>query len=173
MTEQAVEQEDEMIVLSFNIGDQLFGVDIFDIINITRVNLKNLYAIPKASTEVLGMYSNNRDVFPVFDLHLLLNTAGFEFPGIDSDNISVIKIKVKGFISGLGVQTEPNFQTVNRNDVSDATQTGVKSIWQTEDQVCSILDLAQLFPNVKVTQKEELNKSNEEDLDLSQYLLEE
>ena len=174
MSVQQIEETDEMIILTFTIKDQVFGVDIFDIINVTRVKTKTLYMIPKASKEVLGMYNNTDEVFPVFDLHLLLGHFGFNFEKLNQEWISVIKIQVKGFTSGLGIQDEPNFITIGKKSVKPSKKKGIKSKWKSDDQEIFILDLEGLFPNVKQTQQaQDSDIKNEDDLDLSQYLLEE
>ena len=101
-------KSDEILktILTFTIENQTFGLDINDVRRVSKVLLKELYLIPKSSEEVLGLHLEDDEVFPVFDLPKLLNQFDYNFHAIDTKEISIIKIKSKGFTSGIAVQEE-------------------------------------------------------------------
>lgn len=165
----------------FDISKTLFGLSIEEIEKIHHVNENKLFQIPKSSPEVLGLYRDKTGIVPVIELGLLLHKhkaiKKYKKESAANQLMSSFKMKIKGISLIFAIPSKPDVIGIDvesrlEKKSNNLIKSKVKPI--DADDIITELNLEQLFNNVEITKsRTSLAETSDDDLDLSQYLLDE
>lgn len=179
MIQISILADDNLLV--FKINNRAFGLNIHEVDSILKINMDKIYQIPRSSEEVIGLYQYGTDVLPVIHLLELLkvhNIVQLE----EKEDLRAKKIrpsivtKIKGIPAILLLPEDPDILGVITSERSEMKDEIIKSNVPTIDtqEFVDELNLDYLFPNIDSSAPPtNVHRSEEgEDLDLSQYVLE-
>ncbi len=156
-------QNDELQLVTFQLGAELYGIDIMEVKSIEET--KEIRAIPNSPVFVEGIFNLRGEIIPVINLHkrfhlrtttlsdedLLLR--GFLIISIDNMHVAIIIDKVSRVV------------WVSQNDIQDAPQmlSGIgaeyiEGVVHQEDGYLIILDTERLFNVKELAQLESLSR---------------
>jgi purine-binding chemotaxis protein CheW len=141
-------------LVSFNIGEEEFGVDILKVQEINR--MLNVTQVPNSPSYVDGVINLRGKVIPVIDLR-----SRFSMPRIaHTKNTRIVVVELVGKTVGFVVDavsevlrisksiTEPPPQTVTQNMTTDY----ITSVAKLEDRLLILLDLEKILSDGEKTQ---------------------
>jgi purine-binding chemotaxis protein CheW len=141
-------------LVSFNIGEEEFGVDILKVQEINR--MLNVTQVPNSPSYVDGVINLRGKVIPVIDLR-----SRFGMPRIEhTKNTRIVVVELVGKTVGFVVDavsevlripksiTEPPPQTVMQNMKTDY----ITSVAKLEDRLLILLDLEKILSDGERTQ---------------------
>lgn len=135
-------------IVSFNIGDQAFCLDISHVLEIR--GWTSTTVLPHAPDYVLGMMNLRGTVLPVIDLSLRLG-LGKTIP--ESRHVIIIT-HIDNKSIGFLVDAVSNIVTVNDADIqqtpevsSKATASFIKGVYTVDDTIIRAIDAYQILPS--------------------------
>ena len=143
-------KEEQMQLVTFQLGDKLYGIDIMDVKEIQR--MQNTRVIPNAPSYVEGIFKLRSDIIPVINLHRrfhikkaaeteedkLLN--GIIILDIDGMRLGIIIDKVSRVVSVEDGQVQPPPQII-----SGIGAEYIVGVINREDGYLIVLDIRRLF----------------------------
>jgi purine-binding chemotaxis protein CheW len=152
------ESEELLQLVSFNIDNEEFGIDILKVEEIIRVI--SITKIPNAPDFIEGVINLRGKVIPIIDLRTRLNRIRKEH----DNNTRVIVVEVSGITVGFIVDSVREVLRIPKNitEPPPSIVTGVNSeyitaIGKLEDRLLILLDLDKVL---NLRQKEELRQIN-------------
>jgi len=170
-------KEEVLMVLQSAQQDLFIGFELVNVIRVLRSKPDKLYPIPRSSDEVLGLLTENQVTFPIFDLAKIIPSGETSLAELSNGDayLSIIITTLKGYQIGLATAVEPDFFKVEKHE---ELKNG--SIYTTEyqkidsEEKVKLINIDSLFPNFELVGSVTTQKDNEQDdLDLSQYLISE
>jgi purine-binding chemotaxis protein CheW len=154
---QMGEKDGQYQLVTFQIGEELYGVDIMDVKEISSV--QDVRAIPNAPSYVEGIINLRGDIIPIINLHRrfhIKKTAGDE----DDELLSgFIIIDIDGMKLGIIIDRVARVVSVEGGEIQPPPQmiTGIgaeyiQGVVRQENGYLIILDIRKMF-NAKELQK--------------------
>ncbi|MCB1191870.1 MAG: chemotaxis protein CheW [Leptospiraceae bacterium] len=155
------ETSNETQLVSFNLEQEEFGLDIMQIQEI--ITVPNITKIPRAPGFIEGIIDLRDAVLPVIDLRKKLLLSPREL----DENTRVIVVTVKGMVMGLIVDFVTEVLRL-QNDKIEATPTMIsdvdteyiKGISRIKRGLILILDVEKIFTSNEMQQMEHIKKAN-------------
>lgn len=154
------ESSNETQLVSFNLGEEEFGLDIMQIQEI--VTVPSITKIPRAPSFIEGIIDLRNSVLPVIDLRRKLMLPPKEF----DEETRVIVVMIKGFTMGLIVDFVTEVLRLQNDKiettpamVSDVDTEYIKGISRIKRGLILILDVEKIFNSNEMKQMESINKS--------------
>lgn len=152
------ESEELLQLVSFNIDNEEFGIDILKVEEIIRVI--SITKIPNAPDFIEGVINLRGKVIPIIDLRTRLNRIRKEH----DNNTRVIVVEVSGITVGFIVDSVKEVLRIPKNItepppsiVSGVNSEYITAIGKLEDRLLILLDLEKVLD---FRQKEELSQIN-------------
>lgn len=152
------ESEELLQLVSFNIDNEEFGIDILKVEEIIRVI--SITKIPNAPDFIEGVINLRGKVIPIIDLRTRLNRIRKEH----DNNTRVIVVEVSGITVGFIVDSVREVLRIPKNItepppsiVSGVNSEYITAIGKLEDRLLILLDLEKVLD---FRQKEELSQIN-------------
>lgn len=151
------EKEVQYQLVTFQLGDELYGIDIMDVKEIVRV--QEIRPIPNAPSYVEGIFNLRREIIPIINLHRRFHLKRAVL-GDDEELLSgFIIIDLDGMKLGVIIDKVARVVTVETDKIQPPPQmlTGIgaeyiQGVIHQEQGYLIILDIAKLF-NPKELQK--------------------
>lgn len=151
------EQENQLQLVTFQLGAELYGIDIMDVKEIVRI--QEIRAIPNAPVYVEGLYNLRGEIIPIINLHKRFHLKRAVL-GEDEDLLSgFIIIEVDGMKLGVIIDKIERVTPIEASDIQPPPQmlSGIGSeyiqgVVNQKGGYLIILDIRRLF-NAKELQK--------------------
>lgn len=145
---QQTQPGEQLQLVSFMVGDELFAVDILRVHEINR--MMALTKVPQSPPGVEGVINLRGRIIPVLDLR-----KQFGFDAHEADEQSrIIVIEVRDTTIGFIVDSVREVMRINRNIVEPSPQMGttidssyVAGVAKLDDQLLILLELENLMSN--------------------------
>jgi len=144
-------------LVTFQLGEELYGVNIMDVKEIVRV--QGIRAIPNAPTYVEGIFNLRSEIIPIISLHKRFHLRKLVTSEEDELLSGFVIIDVDGMKLGIIIDRISRVVTVEREEIQPPPQmfSGIgaeyiQGVVRQEDGYLIILDIRDLF-NPKELQK--------------------
>ncbi|MDR2403111.1 MAG: chemotaxis protein CheW [Spirochaetaceae bacterium] len=144
-------------LVTFQIGEELYGIDIMDVKEIVRVQA--IRVIPNAPSYVEGIFNLRSEIIPIINLHKRFHLKKMVNSEEDELLSGFIIIDVDGMKLGVIIDRVSRVVTVEQNDIQPPPQmlSGIgaeyiQGVVRQEHGYLIILDIRDLF-NPKELQK--------------------
>jgi purine-binding chemotaxis protein CheW len=111
--------EQEQLV-TFQLGEELYGVDIMDVKEIVRV--QDVRAIPNAPSYVEGIFNLRSEIIPVVNLHKRFYLKKMEQSEEDILLSGFVIVEIDGLKLGVVIDRVSRVLTINKSDVQPPPQ---------------------------------------------------
>ncbi len=154
----------QLQLVTFRLGNELYGVDIMSVKEIVRI--QPIRPIPNAPNYMVGILNLRSEIIPIIDLHRRFNIAfvdgeeeldelesGFIILDIDNNKIGIIIDRVSRVVSiaPSEVQTAPHMSGGIGSEY-------IKGVVQNNDGYLIILDIVRLFDPKELQKLIEIQK---------------
>jgi purine-binding chemotaxis protein CheW len=157
------EQDTQIQLVTFQISEELYGVDIMDVKEIVRV--QDIRSIPNAPGYVEGLFNLRGEIIPIISLHKRFHLkkaqlgedeellSGFIIIDIDGMKLGVIIDKVERVISieAQNIQPPPQMLTGIGSEY-------IQGVVNQENGYLIILDIRKLFSAKELRKIEEIRR---------------
>ena len=157
------EQDTQIQLVTFQISEELYGVDIMDVKEIVRV--QDIRSIPNAPGYVEGLFNLRGEIIPIISLHKRFHLkkaqlgedeellSGFIIIDIDGMKLGVIIDKVERVISieAQNIQPPPQLLTGIGSEY-------IQGVVNQENGYLIILDIRKLFSAKELRKIEEIRR---------------
>ena len=151
------ENESQIQLVTFQLSEELYGVDIMDVKEIVRI--QEIRAIPNAPVYVEGLYNLRGEIIPIINLHKRFHLRRAAL-GEDSELMSgFIIIDVEGMKLGVIIDRIERVTTIEASEIQTPPQmlSGIgteyiQGVVNQKDGYLIILDIRRLF-NARELQK--------------------
>jgi purine-binding chemotaxis protein CheW len=158
-----VAMADQNQLVTFQLGEELYGINIMDVKEIVRV--QEIRAIPNAPTYVEGIFNLRSEIIPIINLHKRFHLKRMMASEEDELLSGFIILDIDGMKLGVIIDRVSRVVTIEREDIQPPPQmlSGIgaeyiKGVVRQEHGYLIILNIRDLF-NAKELQKiVELNK---------------
>jgi purine-binding chemotaxis protein CheW len=137
-------------LVTFQIGEELYGIDIMDVKEIVRVQA--IRAIPNAPSYVEGIFNLRSEIIPIINLHKRFHLKKMVNSEDDELLSGFIIIDVDGMKLGVIIDRVSRVVTVEQNDIQPPPQmlSGIgaeyiQGVVRQEHGYLIILDIRDLF----------------------------
>jgi purine-binding chemotaxis protein CheW len=144
-------------LVTFQLGDELYGVNIMDVKEIVRV--QTIRAIPNAPTYVEGIFNLRSEIIPIINLHKRFHIRKLVTSEEDELLSGFVILDIDGMKLGIIIDRISRVVTIEKEDVQPPPQmfSGIgaeyiQGVVRQEDGYLIILDIRDLF-NPKELQK--------------------
>jgi purine-binding chemotaxis protein CheW len=144
-------------LVTFQLGEELYGVDILDVKEIVRV--QDVRPIPNAPSYVEGILNLRREIIPIINLHRRFFIKKTPASGDDASLSGFVILDVDGMKLGIIIDRVSRVVTIDKNDcqpppqmVSGIGAEYIEGVVRQDDGYLIILDIRNLF-NAKELQK--------------------
>lgn len=144
--------DDLLQLVSFNIGDEEFGVDILKVQEINR--MVEITKVPQAPHYVEGVINLRGKVIPIVDLRKRFNLEVKEY----DKNTRIVVVDIEGAIIGMVVDSVSEVLRLPSNTIEPPPEivTGVnseyiKGVAKLEDRLLIFLDLSKVVDIGEIT----------------------
>jgi purine-binding chemotaxis protein CheW len=151
------EKETQYQLVTFQIGEELYGIDIMDVKEIVRV--QDIRPIPNAPSYVEGIFNLRGDIIPIINLHRRFHLKKAQIGDDDELLSGFIIIDINGMKLGVIIDKVARVVSVEAAQVQPPPQilTGIgaeyiQGVVHQENGYLIILDIRKLF-NPKELQK--------------------
>ncbi len=152
------DDESQFQLVTFQLGEELYGVDIMDVKEIVRV--QNVRPIPNAPYYVEGIFNLRSEIIPVINLHKRFRLKKMEITEEgDEDQGGFIILNIDGNKIGIIIDRIARVVSVKLSDVKNPPEmiSGIgteyiRGVVRVENSYLIILDIRRLF-NSKELQK--------------------
>ncbi|MDR0554037.1 MAG: chemotaxis protein CheW [Treponema sp.] len=148
---------DQNQLVTFQLGEELYGINIMDVKEIVRVQA--IRAIPNAPSYVEGIFNLRREIIPVINLHKRFHIKKMLNSEEDELLSGFIILDVDGMKLGVIIDRVSRVVTIEKDEVQPPPQmlTGIgaeyiRGVVRQEHGYLIILDIRDLF-NPKELQK--------------------
>ncbi|MCM1321663.1 MAG: chemotaxis protein CheW [Bacteroides sp.] len=140
----------QLQLVTFQLGDELYGVDIMDVKEIVKI--QNVRPIPNAPYYVEGIFNLRSEIIPVMSLHKRFRLKQMEVSEDDEYQGGFIILNIDGNKIGIIIDKIARVVMVNRDDIKPPPQmlTGIGSeyiygVVRQESGYLIMLDIRRLF----------------------------
>ena len=151
------EKDTQYQLVTFQLGEELYGIDIMDVKEIVRV--QEIRPIPNAPSYVEGIFNLRREIIPIINLHRRFHLKKAVISEEDELLSGFIIIDLDGMKLGVIIDKVARVVTVESSKIQPPPQilTGIgaeyiQGVVRQEQGYLIILDIAKLF-NPKELQK--------------------
>jgi purine-binding chemotaxis protein CheW len=144
-------------LVTFQLGEELYGIDIMDVKEIVRV--QNVRPIPNAPTYVEGIFNLRKEIIPIINLHKRFHLKKSVMTEEDELLSGFVIIDIDGMKLGIIIDRVSRVVTINNEEIQPPPQmlSGIGSeyirgVVRQEKGYLIILEIRSLF-NPKELQK--------------------
>ena len=157
------EQDTQIQLVTFQISDELYGVDIMDVKEIVRV--QDIRSIPNAPGYVEGLFNLRGEIIPIISLHKRFHLKKAQL-GEDEELLSgFIIIDIDGMKLGVIIDRVERVVSIEVQHIQPPPQmlTGIgaeyiQGVVNREDGYLIILDIRKLFSAKELRKIEEIRR---------------
>jgi purine-binding chemotaxis protein CheW len=139
---------DQLQLVSFTVGDELFAVDILSVQEINR--MMELTKVPQSSDGIEGVINLRGRIIPILDLRVQFGLAS---SGLD-ENSRIVVVEVRGNTVGFIVDSVHEVLRIDRSIIEPTPRmttsidsSYVDGVAKLEDDLLILLDLNNLLSN--------------------------
>ena len=141
----------QLQLVTFKLGDELYGVDIMDVKEIVKI--QNIRAIPNAPYYMVGILNLRGEIIPIIDLHRRFH-IGSDDGNVELDELEsgFIILNISGMQIGIIIDRVSRVVQVQRAEIQEPPQMmgGIGSeyitgVVQNQEGYLIILDSLKLF----------------------------
>ena len=145
------EEESQIQLVTFRLGDELYGVDIMSVKEIVKI--QPIRPIPNAPYYMVGILNLRGEIIPIIDLHrrFHINFANGE-QELDELESGFIIINIDGSQIGIIIDRVSRVVSVNPAEIQDPPQMMggigseyIRGVVRNEDGFLLVLDIVKLF----------------------------
>ncbi|WP_020612511.1 chemotaxis protein CheW [Sediminispirochaeta bajacaliforniensis] len=159
-----VEQEERrMQLVSFQLGEEHYGINIMSVDGIVRV--EETRPIPNAPSYVEGIFNLRGEIIPIINLHKRFHLKRAELSEEDELLSGFIIIDIKGMKLGIIIDKVSRVVTVDLNKMQPPPQmlSGIgaeyiQGVFNRDDGYLIMLDILRLFDPKELQQLEYINE---------------
>ncbi len=158
-----VEREAQLQLVTFQLSDELYGIDIMDVKEI--VTLQEIRAIPNAPSFVEGLYNLRGEIIPVINLHKRFHLRKAQLGEDEALLSGFIIIDIDGMRLGIIIDKVERVILIDYNDIQPPPQmiTGIgaeyiQGVVNQKTGYMIILDIRKLFSTKELQKIEEIRK---------------
>lgn len=163
MGEFMAEQENLIQLVTFQLGEELYGIDIMEVKEIVRV--QEVRGIPNAPIYVEGLFNLRGEIIPIINLHKRFHIKRAQL-GDDEELLSgFIIIDINGMKLGVIIDKVERVVSIEVNEIQPPPQmlTGIGSeyiqgVMNQERGYLIILDIKKLFSAKELQKIEEIRR---------------
>ena len=151
------EKDGQFQLVTFQIGEELYGIDIMEVKEIVRV--QDVRPIPNAPSYVEGIFNLRGDIIPIINLHRRFHLKKVASAEDDELLSGFIIIEINGMKLGVIIDRVARVVGVEHQEIQPPPQmiTGIgaeyiQGVVNREDHYLIILDIRRLF-NVRELQQ--------------------
>jgi purine-binding chemotaxis protein CheW len=144
-------------LVTFQLGEELYGINIMDVKEIVRV--QDIRAIPNAPTYVEGIFNLRSEIIPIINLHKRFHLKKLKTSEEDELLSGFVILDIDGMKLGIIIDRISRVITIEKEEVQPPPQmlTGIgaeyiQGVVRQEEGYLIILDIRDLF-NPKELQK--------------------
>jgi len=152
-----VEKTESRQLVTFQLGEELYGVNIMDVKEIVRV--QPIRAIPNAPTYVEGIFNLRSEIIPIISLHKRFHIRKMATTEEDELLSGFVILDIEGMKLGIIIDRISRVVTIEKEDIQPPPQmfSGIgaeyiQGVVRQEEGYLIILDIRDLF-NPKELQK--------------------
>jgi purine-binding chemotaxis protein CheW len=152
-----VEKTESKQLVTFQLGEELYGVNIMDVKEIVRV--QPIRAIPNAPTYVEGIFNLRSEIIPIISLHKRFHIRKLTASEEDELLSGFVILDIDGMKLGIIIDRISRVVTIEKEDIQPPPQmfSGIgaeyiQGVVRQEEGYLIILDIRDLF-NPKELQK--------------------
>jgi purine-binding chemotaxis protein CheW len=157
------EQETQLQLVTFQISEELYGVDIMDVKEIVRV--QDIRSIPNAPVYVEGLFNLRGEIIPIISLHKRFHLRRAQL-GEDEELLSgFIIIDIDGMKLGVIIDKVERVVSIEAQDIQPPPQmlTGIgaeyiQGVINRETGYLILLDIRKLFSAKELRKIEEIRR---------------
>lgn len=157
------EQDTQIQLVTFQISEELYGVDIMDVKEIVRV--QDIRSIPNAPGYVEGLFNLRGEIIPIISLHKRFHLRKAQI-GEDDELLSgFIIIDIDGMKLGVIIDQVERVVTIEAQDIQPPPQmlTGIgaeyiQGVVNRESGYLILLDIRKLFSAKELRKIEEIRR---------------
>jgi purine-binding chemotaxis protein CheW len=161
--ERMTEQDTQIQLVTFQISDGLYGIDIMDVKEIVRV--QDIRSIPNAPSYVEGLFNLRGEIIPIISLHKRFHLKKANL-GEDGELLSgFIIIDLDGMKLGVIIDRVERVVLIDEGDIQPPPQmlTGIgteyiQGVVNREAGYLIILDIRKLFSAKELRKIEEIRR---------------
>ncbi|MDZ7795078.1 MAG: chemotaxis protein CheW [Spirochaetia bacterium] len=143
-------EEKQMQLVTFQLGAELYGIDIMSVDGIVRV--EDVRTIPNAPAYVEGIFNLRGDIIPIINLHKRFHLKRAALSEEDKLLSGFIIIDINGMKLGMVIDKVSRVLTVDMNKMQPPPQmiSGIgaeyiQGVFNREDGYLIVLDIQRLF----------------------------
>ncbi len=155
-------ENDLIQLVTFQLGDELYGIDIMNVKEIQKV--KEIRAIPNAPMYVEGIFNLRGVIIPVINLHKRFHIKKAELSEEDKMLSGFLIISINGRMLGVYIDKVSRVMTIEKSDIQPPPQMiagigteYIQGVVKEEDGYLIILDINRLFDPKELQQLGKLN----------------
>lgn len=156
------EQETQLQLVTFQLGNETYGIDIMDVKEIQR--MQETRPIPNAPTYVEGIFKLRNDIIPVVNLHKRFHIKKQETSEEDAILSGIIIIDIEGMRIGIIIDRVARVVSVDYNQIQPPPQmfSGIgaeyiQGVVRQEEGYLIILNIRKLFSVKELQQIDKLS----------------
>lgn len=144
-------EESQYQLVTFKLGDELYGVDIMDVKEIVKI--QKIRPIPNAPDYMIGILNLRGDIIPIIDLHRRFNiNMDNGEPEFDELESGFVILKILDIQIGIIIDKVSRVVSVNFDEIQEPPQmmSGIgneyiKGVVRNSDNYLIVLDTIKLF----------------------------
>ena len=144
-------EESQYQLVTFKLGDELYGVDIMDVKEIVKI--QKIRPIPNAPDYMIGILNLRGDIIPIIDLHRRFNiNMDNGEPEFDELESGFVILKILDIQIGIIIDKVSRVVSVNFDEIQEPPQmmSGIgneyiKGVVRNPDNYLIVLDTMKLF----------------------------
>lgn len=156
------EQENQLQLVTFKLGNETYGIDIMDVKEIQR--LQETRPIPNAPFYVEGIFKLRNDIIPVVNLHKRFHIKKAETSEEDAILSGIIILDIEGMRIGIIIDRVARVVTVDYDQIQPPPQilSGIgaeyiQGVVRQEEGYLIILNIRKLFSTKELQQIDKLS----------------
>lgn len=156
------EQENQLQLVTFKLGNETYGIDIMDVKEIQR--LQETRPIPNAPSYVEGIFKLRSDIIPVVNLHKRFHIQKAEISEEDAILSGIIILDIDGMRIGIIIDRVARVLTVEYDQIQPPPQiiSGIgaeyiQGVVKQEEGYLIILNIRKLFSTKELQQIDKLS----------------
>ncbi len=157
------EQDTQIQLVTFQISEELYGVDIMDVKEIVRV--QEIRAIPNAPGYVEGLFNLRGEIIPIISLHKRFHLKKAQLDEDEELLSGFIIIDIDGMKLGVIIDRVERVMSIEAQDVQPPPQmlTGIgaeyiQGVINRESGYLILLDIRKLFSAKELRKIEEIRR---------------
>lgn len=144
------ENDSQIQLVTFKLGDELYGVDIMDVKEI--VEIQNVRPLPNAPYYIVGILNLRGDIIPIIDLHKRFNIKNSETENYSDFEKGFIILNIEGRHIGIIIDCVSRVVEIENSEIQDPPQmmTGIgseyiKGVIRNDEGYLIMLNIRKLF----------------------------